>query len=57
MLGSLIGRRMALVAAKALFAGLLSIFVLWTPASRASTVPGNFQDSQFATGLQGPTAM
>jgi glucose/arabinose dehydrogenase len=41
----------------ALFAGLLSIFILWKPASGAATVPTGFQDLQFATGLQQPTAM
>jgi glucose/arabinose dehydrogenase len=57
MLGSLIGRRMVLVAATVLFAGLLSILFLWTPASGAATGPTGFKDFQIATGLHGPTAM
>jgi glucose/arabinose dehydrogenase len=57
MLGSLTGHRMVLVIALALFAGLLSIFVLWTPASGAATVPSGFQDSEVVRGLDRPTAM
>ncbi len=57
LLDSLSTHRTALATTLALFAGLLSIFVLWKPASGAANVPQGFQDSQFATGLQQPTAM
>jgi len=43
--------------ALAVFAGLLSILAFWRPAAAATTVPNGFQDSQFAAGLQRPTAM
>lgn len=56
MSGSLTRHRMVLIVALALFAALLSIFVLWTPASGAA-VPTGFKNSEFASGLQGPTAM
>ena len=57
MSGSPTRHRVVLILASALFAALLSIFVLWTPASGAATVPTGFEDSEFAAGLQGPTAM
>jgi glucose/arabinose dehydrogenase len=57
MRGSLTRHGVVLTVALALFAALLSIFALWTPASGAATVPTGFEDSPFAGGLQGPTAM
>jgi glucose/arabinose dehydrogenase len=56
MLGSLTTPRMVLVVALALLAGLLSIAVLWKPAS-AAVPPTGFQDSQFVAGLEQVTAM
>src|SRR3712207_4713361 len=55
MLGSSTRQRMGLVIALALIAGLLSVVVLWRPASAA--VPTGFQDSVFASGLGQVTAM
>jgi glucose/arabinose dehydrogenase len=57
MLDSLSTHRTILVTGLALFAGLSSIFVLWRPASGAANVLPGFQDSEFVTGLQQPTAM
>jgi glucose/arabinose dehydrogenase len=54
---SLTRHRAVPTVALALFAALLSILVLWTPVSGAATVPTGFEDSEFAGGLRGPTAM
>src|SRR5215217_567899 len=57
MLGSLGRYRTVLVVVLALFAGSLVSLALYEPASGAPTVPAGFQDSEFAAGLNGPTAM